>query len=403
MQRMWALLREAFWIIVAIAIVAGGYLGFQALGAARPVVEAAPVEREVDLVEVQRLAPHTGGVPIKGEGFVRPHRSLTVATESPGRIVTLHPAIIERGTFDQGDVLVALDDRNARAAIAQIDANIRSSQARLTLTRTQLDRAERLRADGIIAQDQLDQLLSQSAELAASIEALEASRLSAQIALDNTVVRAPFAGTVLTQQADRGAVVGAGQAIADVYSHEALEVLVPLREADAALIPGLFEGAAPAATISSTFAGVEYVWGARVDRVENRLDAQTRTLSVAVRIDDPQGAHRADGGPLPPAGAVPGLINAFARIAIKGATYDDLYALPSTSVRDGASVWLEDAATLRVHPVQPVHVDGETTYVRITDLPQPANLITTTLAAVTPGQPVRSIGTTRTAAAEPAP
>ena len=390
MQRLWSVLGEVFWLAVAVAVLAGGVIVFQLLGQAREDVVAQPLERAIPVVQTEALTPYGASVPIRGEGFIRPHRSLTIASETGGRIVTLHPAIDERGSFNQGDVLVRLDDRNANATVNQIRANVRATQARLELTETELGRAETLRADGIIAQNRIDQLLSQKVELIASIDSLEASLEAAELALDKTIIRAPFAGRVLDKQADPGSVIGAGQAIADVYSDDVLEVDVALREAEAALVPGLFGPGGASATVAVRFAGQDHIWNARVERVEGRLDPDIRTLTVTVRIDNPDGTVVVDDGARPVAGAVPALINALARVEIEGPSFDDLYAIATTSLRNNETVWLDEGGTLGIHPVRPVHIDGAIAYVRAGGLPADARLITSPLQVAEPGLAIRA-------------
>ncbi|MEL6437229.1 MAG: efflux RND transporter periplasmic adaptor subunit [Pseudomonadota bacterium] len=379
---------EVFWLAVAVAVVAGGYFGFQYLGQIREPVEAAPVERPLPLVDTAALASFNGPLPIRGEGFVRAFRTVNIAAQTAGRVTYLHPAIESRGTFEAGDVMLRLDDRTAKASIDQIRANIASSDARLSLNTTQLERAQTLRERGIIPQDQLDQLLTAKTELEAGLESLRANLQSAALALEFTEVTAPFGGKVLSKSADIGSVLNPGQAVAEVYSDQELEVIVPITEAEAALIPGLFSGESATATVSAQFAGTPITWDANVNRVANAVDTQTRTINVAIRLTDPNSGRvgeEASGGL---ASVPPALINTFAQVTIEGVRRDDLFAVPSTAIHDG-NVWLEADGALQMAPVDTVLVDGETAYVTGPALVADANLITSTLATASDGMAVR--------------
>ncbi|MEL6677600.1 MAG: efflux RND transporter periplasmic adaptor subunit [Pseudomonadota bacterium] len=399
MKRVWSILGDIFWLAVAVAIVAGGVLGFQYLGANRTVVEPEPFERSITLVDGAVPERFTEAVPVRGEGFVTAMRELAVAAETSGRIVEMHPAIDTRGKVAAGEVLVRLDDRAARASLAQTEANIASTQARLDLNQTQVTRAESLRRRGVIPQEQLDQLLATQTELTATLNSLRAARDSAEIALDRLTVRAPFDGAVLRKHAELGAVVSPGQAIADIFTDDALEVTVPIRQADAALIEGLFDGARVPAQVQAKFGGQDYVWQGEVRRVENTLDTTTRTLNVTVALLDRDAGRRTSGTALP-SGAPPALLNAFANVTIDGARFDGLYAIPSTSLRSDGDVWLAQDGTLSVLPAEVVHVDGEQTFVRLPNLPGEALLITSALETPVPGMDVQVVGQedTRTAA-----
>ena len=56
-----------------------------------------------------------------------------------------------------------------------------------------------------------------------------------------------------------------------------MEIDVAVREADAALIPGLFAGVPTAASVTVQFAGKTFLWAAHVSRVAPNLDAHPDT------------------------------------------------------------------------------------------------------------------------------
>ena len=393
------LISDITWSLVAVAIVLGGVIGFRTLGALREPLAAADIERVVPLVETLPLAPHAASIPVRGEGFVRPYREVSLAAEAPGRVVGLHPAILSRGTVGEGEVLVRLDARSARAALTRAESDIDSTRARLELNATQLERAETLRRRGVVSQEELDQRLAEEAELSAALSSLESARDSAAIALENTELRAPFDARVRSREVELGSVVGAGQALATLFTSERLEVTVPLTERAAALVPGLFEAERAAreptpATVITSFAGREVERPARVTRVAAALGAGTRMLDVTVEIDDPGGeggsARERPGGRALPSGVPPALLDSYAHVVIEGDTLDGVYALPSTAIRPGGDVWLVVGDTLVFRPAEAVHVDAATSYVRLAALPPGATLATGVVDTPLDGMRVRA-------------
>ena len=393
-----SLVRDAFWVFVAVAILGGGVAGFQLLQALRDPVQAAPLERVVPSVDVLRLAPHDGPVPIRGEGFVRPFRQIDLAAEVSGRIIELHPAIEARGRFSQGDVLFRLDGREAYAELARAEGNLDSTRARLDLNQTQLARTETLLARGVVTEERLDQLLAEKAELEATLASLRAAREVVQIRLANTAILAPFDGAVLSQVADLGDVVSPGQALATIFTDGQLEVVVPVTEAEAALIPGLFDGGSAPAEVTARFADTEVAWDAVVSRVEPALDMQTRTMTVTVSLVDVDGGRMLETESSLASGTPPALINAFVDVTVDGARRPGLYAVPSASVREGNALWLSDGGILRIVPVTVVHIDGEVTYVTLGRDLGAALLVTSTLDAPVEGSPIRVADTAAGAA-----
>ena len=378
--------REVFWIGVTVAIVGLGYLGFQYLGENRVIVEAEPAERPVTLVETTDFAQIENPLPIRGDGFVEPFRTVALSAPTGGRIVMLHPAITNRGTFAEGDVLVEIDASAERAQIEQARASIAATEARLDLITTQVDRALNLRQSNTVPQSTVDDLLGQQEEIRANLEGQRAQLSSAEIALENKIIRAPFDGAVLTKEAEIGNVVAGGSPIAQIYTDDRMEVSIAIRESDAALIPGLFEGTAAPATVTILFAGVEKQWEAEIVRVDPSLDPQTRTLTATVALHD-----RIESETEFAAGAPPALINAFAKVVIDGIKPLDTFAVPSTALRNGNVVWVLRDGELAFHPAALVHVDGETSFVRITELRPDDRLILTTLAAPQPGEALQDV------------
>ncbi|MEM8818971.1 MAG: efflux RND transporter periplasmic adaptor subunit [Pseudomonadota bacterium] len=379
-------IRELFWLAVAVAIIGGGYLGFGYLGENREIVEAEPVPRAETLVETAAFERHAAPLPIRGEGFVEPFRTVALSAPTGGRIVSLHPAITNRNGFAEGEVLVEIDASTERAQIAQSRASIVATEARLDLVRTQLERTESLRASNTVAQSVVDDLVAQRNEVQANLEGQRAQLAASEIALENKIVRAPFDGSVQTKEAEIGNVVAGGAPIAQIYTDDRMEVSIAIRETDAALIPGLFdEGTAPA-TVAIDFAGITKVWTGEIVRVDPALDPQTRTLTVTVAL-----LERQEGADELAAGQPPALINAFAKVVVEGIEPEDVYAIPSTALRSGGTVWLKRDARLVFHPAERVHVDGETTYVRVTDLRPEDRLVLTTLAAPQEGEALRDV------------
>ena len=379
-------IRELFWLAAAVAIVAGGYFGFSYLGDNREIVESSPVPRPETLVETAVFEPHLAPLPIRGEGFIEPFRTVAVSAPTGGRIVLIHPAITDRGSFSEGDVLVEIDASAERAQIAQSNANIAATEARLDLTLTQLERAQSLRESNTVSQAAVDDLIGQRNEIVATLEGQRAQLTSSEIALENKIVRAPFDGSVQTKEAEIGNVVAGGSPIAQIYTDDRMEVSVAIRETDAALIPGLFTGNPAPATVSIDFAGMTETWTGEVVRVDPALDPQTRTLTATIALQD-----RHDSTAEFAAGAPPALINAFAKVVVQGIEPIDTYAIPSTALRADSTVWVLRDNQLVFHPASRVHVDGETTYVRIVGLEKEDRLVLTTLSAPQEGEVLRDI------------
>ena len=96
-----------------------------------------------------------------------------------------------------------------------------------------------------------------------------------------------------TESIDVGQFVVAGQSVGRLYATDAVEVVVPLSDANAVLIPGLWELKAGdgnrrvVARVIAEYGDGSYAWEGYVDRAEASLDEQTRTINVIVRVPNP--------------------------------------------------------------------------------------------------------------------
>ncbi|MEM9348863.1 MAG: efflux RND transporter periplasmic adaptor subunit [Pseudomonadota bacterium] len=381
----WRAIKELFWLAVAIAVIAGGWFGFQYLGETRTVVEAEPVERSVPIVETAPIQTVESGIPITANGFVAAGRLLDIAAEAGGRIVELHPAIDARGTFQKGDTLFRLDDRSAQASIAQIEATIESTVAQLELVETQLTRAQALRERGVIAQEQLDQAQTSQQELRAALRNLEANLEAVQVASENTVVAAPFDGRVLSKEAELGAVISQGAPVAQIYADDLMEVSVELRESEASLIPGLLTDPQATAYVESDFAGTRYRWDAQIARVDREIDAATRTIGVTLALTNPDQGMPVDGQG---AGEVPALINAFVNVTIEALPSERVYAVDVNTVGESGEIWTLEGNVIRAKPVTVLQRSGTFAYIAAEALSSETQLVTTAMSSPLDGMEV---------------
>ena len=132
---------------------------------------------------------------------------------------------------------------------------------------------------------------------------LARSLAETELLLARTEVQAPFDAVVRSESVGVGQFVAAGVGVGAIYASDAVEIVVPLADADAALVPGLWDlrpGVADrraTARVTADYGTGAHVWEGYVDRVEAALDEATRTLDVIVRVPDPfRGGSRVETG-----------------------------------------------------------------------------------------------------------
>lgn len=261
----------------------------------------AAVRGRAPVVEVATAQRPTSDRPVllNASGYVTPRRRSTVAAKITARVMQM---FAEEGMHvQQGQVLALLDDSDAKARLGSAKADTNATSAALADLRVNLANAERelrrtqeLRNSGVSTDQALDQahttVDSLRARIALTQEQVRAAEARAQVAqqdVENCTVRAPFAGIVVSKDAQRGEMVSPVSAgggftrtgIATIVDMNSLEVEVDVNESYIARVrPGQ-----PVAAVLDAYP--EWQIPAKVRTVIPTADRQKATVKVRISFD----------------------------------------------------------------------------------------------------------------------
>lgn len=212
-------------------------------------VVKAPVQ--VRVATVSQIYPSQTFTVLNASGYVVPQRKAALASKVTGRLVWLG---VEEGSQVEKDQVVArLESEDAIAAKDQAAALVTAARFNLTLAQAELheatlafNRHKELLAKGVIAQATYDAVRARYEKAQAGVKAAEATVKAnlaaleaADIALEYTNIRAPFAGVVLTKNADLGDIVtpigaaaNAKSAVVTIADMDSLQVEVDVSESN---------------------------------------------------------------------------------------------------------------------------------------------------------------------------
>jgi RND family efflux transporter MFP subunit len=193
------------WIVLALAV-----LG--AVAAAR-FLTARPV---VDTVNVTLAYPSQALTVLNATGYVAPQRKAAISSKATGRLEWL--GVLEGSRVKEGQLIARLENRDVAAALGQAQANVEVARGNLAQARAELveatsnfRRSSELRAKNFISPATLDTAQARLEKAQANVEAMQAAvaasqanARAAQVALDQTMIRAPFDGVILTKNANVG-------------------------------------------------------------------------------------------------------------------------------------------------------------------------------------------------------
>ena len=242
-----------------------------------------------------------GAVAVVANGYVVARTKAAVSAKIPGRLAALN--VSEGSVVQKGEIIARLDNADYAAAVGQADAQVASAKATLIEAQSDRDQAQReyLRVRDVHAQNpnlvspqevenaesRVQQADARLSAQSARVDAAAAGLRVAQASLENTYIRAPFAGTVLRKEAEVGEVVapsvgggltrGAVVTMADLAT---LEVEVDVNEAYIARISG---GQQARITLD---AYPDTAFRGTVRQVVPTADRQRATVQVKVAIVD---------------------------------------------------------------------------------------------------------------------
>ena len=160
---------------------------------------------EVETAVVARVYPSQSFTLLNASGYVVAQRKAAVASKATGRLEWL--GVEEGSRVRNNDIIARLENRDVLAASDQAVAGVSSAKADLADAEQNFSRMKELREKGYVAQSELDAAYTRLKRTQAAVIGAEAALRSAQVAVEYTLIRAPFDAVVLTKNADVGDIV----------------------------------------------------------------------------------------------------------------------------------------------------------------------------------------------------
>jgi RND family efflux transporter MFP subunit len=348
-------------ILLPILILIIGAAGAAGLFASRDAVETRPPEVPPPLVRVSKTQPHTVQLTVSAQGTVAPRTESTIIAQVAGQIRTVSSAFASGGFFEKGDLLLTIDPRDYEVAVSQ--AKVQMAQAQLNISREEEESDIALQEWKRIGKGEPSDLVlrkPQIAEAQAALEAAKGTLTRAQLNLERTYIRAPYAGRVRSKSADIGQYVGPGTPIGRIYAVDYAEVRLPIPDQELAFLNLDFgfrgqteKTQGPAVKLRASFAGQNHVWDGQIVRVEGEVDARSRMVNLVARVNNPYG--RTDKPNRPPLA-----VGMYVSAEVLGKTAESVYTIPRSALRANQKVLVVTDNRLYFREVEILRADPNT-------------------------------------------
>jgi RND family efflux transporter MFP subunit len=333
----------------------------------RPAPEQATAKEKTLLVNATRVVKQDIRISVRAQGTITPRTETTMIAEVSGRIMEVSDEFKAGGFFEEGDVLLKIDQRDYLAAVKRTQAAVASAQSNLATERGRVEVAQqeqekyKSRAKRSLAANDLALRKPQLADAKANLESALADLDNAKDQLDRTTIRAPYEGLVRSKQVDIGQYVNVGTPLAKTFAVDFAELRMALPENKLNYIelPTLAEkdiATQPRVDLYAEIGETLHQWQGQIVRTEGVFDERSRALFVVAEINDPYGLHNQHPEEL--------RIGTFVDARIEGRLMKELVVLPRYILRTGNQLWVIDNQNrLQNRKVTLLRTEGSEVYI----------------------------------------
>ena len=162
-------------------------------------------EKDFDFFTVEKVQSKFLELIIEASGSVEAISSIEIKSKASGEILYLGAEVGD--TVKKGDVLARIDQRTPSNTLSQAEADIGVSKVKLDNASSQLERGKQLHEGNGISDKSFEDIQELHAAARAQLVRAEVYLENARIALEDTLVRSPVTGKVITRQAEVGTVI----------------------------------------------------------------------------------------------------------------------------------------------------------------------------------------------------
>ncbi len=324
-------------MIAPVIVLAGGLGAFFALDWAKPEPEKKEEASRALSVFVKHVEIADTDLQVRTEGEVRARTEVDIVSQVAGRITSVTSEFTEGGVVEALGTLVEIEDLDfkldlaqARARMAEAEVGVQTALATANVAKKQLRNAK----DASPLALKQPQLAEARAKLAAAEASYEQSRLN----LARTKISLPFHGRLASIDVNVGQYVSPGTRLARAFSTDAVEVRLPLNDAQLAALnlPIGFvaePGSELPVVLQAKVAGKRHRWQGKLTRLDASIDKNTRTLFGLAVVESPYQLNVSQH-------QMPLAVGLYVEAEIIGRKIRDGYAIPREGLRAGNKVFV---------------------------------------------------------------
>jgi RND family efflux transporter MFP subunit len=282
---------------------------------------------------------------VKSQGTVQPLTRTMLVSEVSGIVMALAPQFEVGGAFAKGDVLIKLDPADYQVAKQRADAQLQSAKAQLLSEQARSSQAKKeweMTGRPLNEAPVLALRTPFLAEAQSRLLQAEAEVKQAELKLQRTVIRAPYAGMISATMVDVGQYVTIGSRLGETFAIDFAEIRLPMTGKDLSKLGWNTSSAEQSifnnnkVQLNSTVNGEVITWEAVLVRSEGTIEQSSRVQYLVAQVTDPYNMQGVANRPRL-------LIGNFVEALVAGKVIDNVYSLPRHALRSNKQVATVDS------------------------------------------------------------
>jgi RND family efflux transporter MFP subunit len=161
--------------------------------------------KKVKLETVVLQKPGVNSASLNASGYVVAQRKAAIASKGTGRLVYL--GVVEGDHVKKNQIIAKLENDDILAQLDEAKANLKLVEADIISLKNNYEREKELFDKKLSSEQNLELAEANYKKILASAEIIKARIKQLEVALENTIIRSPFDGTILTKNAEVGEIV----------------------------------------------------------------------------------------------------------------------------------------------------------------------------------------------------
>jgi HlyD family secretion protein len=162
-------------------------------------------EKETVFYKKENVTPRKLELSIEASGIIEAISSVEIKSKASGEVLFLGAEVGD--LVEKGSILGQIDQRTPKNILDQAKSDLEAAKVRLENAKSQYERGKELHANASISDKDFEDIQEGYAQAKSTLVRTEVTYENAKISLDDTIVRSPVQGTIISRPVEVGQVI----------------------------------------------------------------------------------------------------------------------------------------------------------------------------------------------------